>query len=126
MSRTAPKRKPINKAHHGSDKVLLIFMIAMSIFGAIMIFDASVYQANQVFGDQFYFLKSQLVWLALGAIPAFIAYMIDYKKLLKLALPGLIVIIIFLLAVLIFGEDVNGSKIWFQIVSLPPIKTQQI
>lgn len=122
MSRRSPKVKSKNTKHHGPDKVLLIFMIAMSIFGAIMIFDASVYQANQVFGDQFYFLKSQLIWLALGAIPAFAVYMIDYKKLLKLSLPALIVIIILLIAVLILGTAVNGSKRWFQIGGLPPIQ----
>lgn len=36
-----------------------------------MIYDASVYKANQDFGNQFYFLGQQLLWLLLGSIPAF-------------------------------------------------------
>jgi len=68
------------------DKIILYFAIFMALFGAIMIFDASVYQATIVFNDQFYFLKQQLVWLIVGSIPAIIAYFWDYKKLLKLSI----------------------------------------
>lgn len=87
-----------------------------------MIYDASVYQANQAFNDQFHFLKLQLLWILLGTIPAFILYWIDYRKLLKLSLPALIGIIVLLILVLAFGEDINGSKRWFQIGELPQIQ----
>jgi cell division protein FtsW len=122
MSRKTPMRKTNNQTHHGPDKVLLVFLLAMCVFGAIMIFDASVYQANKVFNDPFYFLKFQLIWLALGSIPALVIYLIDYRKILKLALPGLVVTILLLALVLIFGDEVNGSKRWFEIGGLPPIQ----
>ncbi len=104
------------------DVVILFFAIFMAIFGAIMIFDASVYQANTVFNDQFYFLKSQLVWLAVGTIPAVIVYFWDYRKMLKLSLPALIITVILLAGVLILGEATNGSKRWFAIGALPKIQ----
>lgn len=94
----------------------------MALAGAMMIYDASVYQANQTFGDQFHFLKLQLLWLLLGSIPAFFFYFIDYRKLLKLSLPALAITLVFLLLVLIVGDEINGSKRWFQIGSLPPIQ----
>ena len=107
---------------HKPDTFILIFVAMIAIFGAIMIFDASVYQANTVFNDQFYFLKSQIVWLLVGAIPALIVYFWDYRKMLKLAFPALIITILLLVAVLILGEAANGSKRWFAIGSLPQIQ----
>jgi len=107
---------------HKPDSIILIFAIMMAIFGAIMIFDASVFQANTVFHDQFYFLKSQLVWLVIGIIPAVLIYFWDYRKILKLAFPALIITIVLLVLVLVLGEALNGSKRWFAIGSLPKIQ----
>lgn len=122
MSRKEVKKRQSTTNRQGPDKGILFFLIIMAVFGAIMIYDASVYQANQIFKDQFYFFKQQVLWLFIGVIPAFFSYFIDYRKLLKLALPGLITIIILLILVLVFGEEVNGSKRWFQIGPLPPIQ----
>lgn len=122
MSRKEVKKRQSTTNKQGPDKGILFFLIIMAVFGAIMIYDASVYQANQIFKDQFYFFKQQVLWLFIGVIPAFFFYFIDYRKLLKLALPGLITIIILLILVLVFGEEVNGSKRWFQIGPLPPIQ----
>ncbi len=113
-------KKSLNK--YKCDKVILFFVITMAIFGSIMIFDASVYQANTKFDDPFYFLKSQLIWLVLGTIPAVIIYFWDYRKLLKLSPIFYILIIIILSLLLIVGQDINGSKRWFTIGPLPAIQ----
>jgi cell division protein FtsW len=94
----------------------------MSLFGAIMIYDASVFKASSIFNDQFYFLKLQLIWIALGTIPAFLMYYWDYRKLLKLSLPILLIIIVLLILVLFLGEEINGSRRWFTLGPLPPIQ----
>lgn len=122
MSRQKVKKRQSVSDHHAPDKSILLFVIIMAIFGAIMIYDASVYKANQVFGDQFYFLKSQIIWLLMGSLVGFFFFIIDYRKLLKLALPGLVVTILLLVLVLAFGDAVNGSKRWFEIGGLPPIQ----
>lgn len=116
------KRK---KRNYSTDKVILFFTIFMAIFGAIMIFDASVYKANTSFGDSFYFLKSQIKWIALGTIPAIIMYYWDYRKLLKLSLPILISVILLLILVLLLGEEINGARRWFSIGSLPQIQPSE-
>jgi cell division protein FtsW len=123
MSRT---KKPLRKnknplSKHKPDKIILYFAIIMALFGAIMIFDASVYQATAVFNDQFYFLKQQLIWLVVGSIPAIIVYFWDYRKFLKLSLPALVITIVLLLAVLIFGEEINGARRW---LSMGPVDIQ--
>jgi cell division protein FtsW len=113
--RKQPKRRKSFSLEYKADRIVLYFSVIMAIFGAIMIFDASVYQATTVFNDQFYFLKQQLIWLLIATIPAILIYLWDYKKFSKLALPTLLVIILLLVAVLIFGEARNGAKRWLTI-----------
>lgn len=123
MSRDIKHRKKKgNKNKYTPDKVILIFTILMAIFGAIMIFDASVFKASAEFSGPFHFLKSQILWLILGGGMGIFIYFWDYRKILKLSLPILIIVIILLALVLVLGEDINGAKRWFQIGPLPQIQ----
>jgi cell division protein FtsW len=87
----------------------------MSIFGAIMIFDASVYQATTTFNDQFLFLRQQILWLAYGFTISLFIYLWDYKKFSKLSFIAVLGTVGLLVAVLIFGEVKNGSQRWLTI-----------
>ena len=120
MSRKIGKQKEKNKL--SCDKIILLFALALAIFGAIMIFDASVYVANSEKNNPFYYLTHQLIWLLFGGLFGFIFYKIDYRKLLKFSLPIYIITIILLVAVLFLAKDINGAKRWFSIGSLPPIQ----
>ncbi|KUK75995.1 MAG: stage V sporulation protein E [candidate division WS6 bacterium 34_10] len=117
MSRKSkPNRKKGSSfLKHKPDKTILYFAILMAIFGAIMIFDASVYKATAEWGDQFYFLKQQVVWIIIGLVPALLIYFWDYRKFLKLSFPLLIITIGLLLAVLLFGKEINGATRWLTI-----------
>ena len=46
--------------------MLLILTAIFLIFGLIMIFDASIYNADQFFDDRFYFVKQQILWIIIG------------------------------------------------------------
>lgn len=114
-----PKQRQRNikrEKAHGPNTTVLFFALAMVTFGAIMIFDASVYIAAQApFFDQFHFLKLHLIWLILGLIPATIIYYWDYRKFIRLALPALLIVITMLIAVLVQGEVTNGSSRWLKL-----------
>lgn len=116
-----PQKRQSSFVKQKPDKIILYFAIFMAIFGAIMIFDASVYQATAVFNDQFYFLKQQLIWLVVGSVPAIMIYYWDYRKFLKLSFPALIITVALLIAVLIFGIEINGARRW---LSIGPIDIQ--
>lgn len=119
------KRKIKRKAthsFHSPDKLVLIFLITMAIFGAIMIYDASVYMANAEFNNQFKFLTQQIIWIFFGTVLGSIFYFIDYRKILKLSTFFLAGTIFLLVLVLIAGVEVNGSRRWFQIGPLPQIQ----
>jgi cell division protein FtsW len=116
------KKKSFKKRLQGGDKIILTLTILMAVFGAMMIFDASMYVADQVFYDRYHFLLLHLQWLMIGGIISTFLYFCDYHKILKLAVPGLIVVVILLILVLVAGEEINGSKRWFSFGSIGNIQ----
>ncbi len=122
MSSKRKTKRKVNHSYHSPDKIVLVFLIAMAIFGSIMIYDASVYMANAVFNNQFRFLISQIVWIFFGGVIGSIFYFVDYRKILKISVPFLAFMIFLLVLVLVAGVEMNGSKRWFQVGPLPQIQ----
>lgn len=96
------------------DTVLFTSVAALVGIGLVMVFSASSATAYAQHGDIAYYLKRQLVWLAVGLCGAYALYRIDYHRLKSLA-PYLLVFAIFAL-VLVFvphvGLGVNGGRRW--------------
>lgn len=123
MSRKTKKKKHLyRKKRKSCDQLILTISILMIIFGLMMIFDASMYVADQVFFDKYHFLILHLQWLILGIGIGIFIYFGDYHRLLKLSIPGLIFTIALLLLVLIAGDEINGSKRWFSLGNLGTIQ----
>ncbi len=112
------KRKREIKLEKGNpDKAIIFFTAFMTLFGMIMIFNASVYIAAQIFGDQFYFLKLQFIWTIFALVIGFVVYLIGYHRMIKIAIPMMFLGITLLVLVLIFGQEINGAKRWFEILN---------
>jgi len=105
------------------DIPLLLAVITLLAFGLVMVYDGSVVQAYQDFGDSYYYVRQQLIWLGLGTIGAFILANFDYHKLKSLSFLMLAVSFILLLAVFIpgLGTQVSGANRW---LSIGPITLQ--
>ena len=100
------------------DYAILLTVTLLCAFGLVMIFSASYYYAQNTasteYGGYFY-IRRQSIYLALG-YPVMIALsFFDYRRLEKLKVVGLLVSIILLIAVLIFGKELNGAKRWLDI-----------
>ncbi len=89
----------------------IIVMILLS-FGLIMVFSASSATSFYNFNDSYYFVKKQLIWALIGIASMFFMANIDYRVLKKFSFPILITSVILLVAVLIFGKEINGAKRW--------------
>ncbi len=111
------KRREVKLERGEPDKAIILFTAFMSLFGIIMIFNASVYIAAQVFNDQFYFLKLQIVWTIIAVGIAIIVYLIGYHRMIKMVIPMMLIGITLLILVLVFGQEINGAKRWFEIAS---------
>ena len=64
-----------------SDKVLFVTLVALSLFGCVMIYSASAVSAGETSGNPYRYLVKQIAALVLGGIAAFIVYRTDYRRL---------------------------------------------
>jgi cell division protein FtsW len=82
--------------------------------GLVMIFSASSATAYATYHDTAYFLKRQLVWLAIGGGFAYLAYRVDYTKLKRIspALVGLTVLLLVLTLIPHVGLQTGGARRW--------------
>lgn len=113
------RSKKIKPKAGNPDYILLMLVTVLVIFGLIMVFEASIYNADQYFNDRFYFVKQQILWILIGGGIGAIMYFWDYRKIANLALPGIIVGLVLLVAVLFLGEEINGARRWFKIGIVP-------
>lgn len=108
-----------NSGH--SDKVFLITLIFLSLFGTLMIFSAGSAYAYARYDDSGYFIKRQIIWLTVGFITMYIASHVR-PEFYKAITPILYLITLLLLTlVLIIGFVGNGAKRW---ISIGPLTLQ--
>ena len=103
--------------HKKFDKVLLLSVICLIIFGIIMIYSASNIWANYKFNDSLHFVKQQTLFFIIGLVIIHFISKIDYKFYYNKS--NLIIGICFILLVLVLipgiGSVRNGSRSWFGI-----------
>ena len=58
----------IYRAKHGVDIPFLITVMLLLCFGSVMIFSSSYVFAEKKYGDSFFFIKKQIVWMVAGII----------------------------------------------------------
>ncbi len=97
------------------DKLFLILVIILTLFGIIMDFSASYAYAYSKFGDSFYFVKQQIAYACLGIILLVLAMNFDYRWLRKFTVPYFIAMTILLIAVLVRGIASGVAQRWITI-----------
>lgn len=102
------------------DKILLLSVLTLAIFGLIMIYSASSIWSEYKFNDSFHYVKYQGIFFIVSTIIMFIISKINYEIYYKKANQIIIVCLILLILVLIpgVGSIRNGSRSWFGIGSL--------
>ena len=104
----------------GFDLSLFVLVMALLLFGLVMMFSASFADGYYSHGDGYYYIKKQALWAVLGVAAMFGMAQIDYHKLRKLAVPLLGVTYLLLVAVL-FTHPIKGVRRW---IDLGPISLQ--
>lgn len=99
------------------DKVLLIAVIIISLFGALMIYSASYVWAEYKFDDPYKFLKSQCIFLAVGYVIMILVSKFNYHNYKHLAniIFGICLLMLILVLIPSIGTVRNGSRSWFGI-----------
>lgn len=113
------KRKRVKKQNF-FDYTLLFVVVFLILFGLVMIYSTSSYEAADTFdGDSTYYLRKQLFATILGAFVLAATTMVDYHTWEKFAVPGLLASFVLVLLVLTpMGYEANGARRWIRIGSL--------
>lgn len=96
------------------DVILLTSVVLLTLFGLLMIYDASSFIAFRDFGDKYHYIRDQFRWATLGFLGLLAFSFFDYHKLYPLSLPLLIVAILLLILVFVPGVGVFalGARRW--------------
>ncbi len=103
------------------DLPLLLSVLALILFGMVMLYSTSSYNGLVKFGDAFYYLKKQFFATSLGLAAMYFVSAIDYHVWARFAVLGYILSAILSTLVLFVGQEINGSKRW---LALGPLSFQ--
>ncbi len=106
--------KPSNSSR--GDVFIPILVVLISLFGILMIYSASNYQAEITYKDEFYFVKKQVIGFLLGVVSMILITLVDYKTIAKFRY--FLISLSFVLLVLVFtplGVENYGAKRWIGI-----------
>ena len=107
-----PKKKKVRRFY---DLTLVLIVVALTVFGLVMIYSASSYtaQISEEFGNNSaYFMRRQGIIAAGGFVLMLFISKMDYHWLYRLAVPSYALSYVLMILVSIVGKDVNGKKRW--------------
>lgn len=106
--------KERNAASPG-DQTLLLIVLTLGVLGLVMVYSASGILAGKMHQDSAYFLKKQLLWMGLGLVAFAAASKIEVARLRGLIFPMICLVFVLLAGVLVFGNEINGSRRWIRL-----------
>ncbi len=105
LNRVYDNEKPID--------LLLFFLFASCLaFGLVMVASASITMAEATYNNPLYFVVRQGIFIGMGLVGFAVCLSVPTREWLRLDMVVLGVSVLLLIAVLIFGREVNGSTRW--------------
>lgn len=125
-----PKSKGRTHLQRPFDVYLFFTTLLLVLVGIMMIFSSSAILAKERYGDTYFFLKKELIFLCLGFVCLFVTKSIPYKKYAKWIYPILGVTLLLMLFSFIPGlsHSAKGATRWIKIggFSLQPSELTKI
>ena len=107
---SSAETQPAWKPGRGLDLPLLVTIIALVLFGLVMMFSASWDYSLLVYGSPMYMFERQLMWLGFGLGTAFLLSLLDYHHWRRLIIPVMGLTILLLASVLFMNQILLGAK----------------
>lgn len=108
---------PILTERQSVDWVLLGLLFTLAAIGLVMVFSASIAQAERILDDATYYGRMQAIYIVIGFVAAAIVWRVPLDTLEKYG-PWLLFVGFVLLALVLLpfiGKSVNGSRRWIQL-----------
>jgi len=101
----------------GIDRILIANTAILILTGLIMIYSSTMILAKEKFGDSYFFLKRQLLWLAIGLILFVVILLLKHPIYLnpKFVVITIVISIVSLILVFFMGK-INGCYRWINIL----------
>lgn len=118
----------VQRVRHGVDRPMLVIILVLLCLGTIMVFSASYPNALASKNDSLYYIRHQLLWLALGGVLMTVLIFIPYNVYKKLT-PAFFLVSLGLLAlVLVMGTARGVAQRWILIggFSIQPSEVAKI
>ncbi len=118
----------VQRVRHGVDRPMLVIILVLLCLGTIMVFSASYPNALASKNDSLYYIRHQLLWLALGGILMSVLIFVPYNVYKKLT-PAFFLVSLGLLAlVLVMGTARGVAQRWILIggFSIQPSEVAKI
>jgi cell division protein FtsW len=97
------------------DKWLFAATIGLALFGVVMVYSASALLAQSENHSDFYYVKKQAIWTAMGFVAMLIAMQFDYNRLRdRRIVYGLLMLTASMLIVVFAFSPVNGARRWIK------------
>ena len=113
------KERKFEKTVLGVDKVLLLIISLLLLLGTVMVFSASFPYAKSHYGDGYYYIKRQLIFLAIGITVMLFASKVNIHLIKKIS-PAFYLVCLLLLVIVLFGGFSEGvAKRWLGIPGTP-------
>jgi len=103
------------KVNNRTATTLLVLVVVLVVIGLGATQSASSAVAIEQAQDRFYFFKKQLIGVGVGTIALLITSRIPYGFYRRLAVPGFVATVGFLVAVLVMGSEIGGARRWLPI-----------
>jgi rod shape determining protein RodA len=97
------------------DVPLVVTVIAISLFGALMVYSSTKVPLETNGISPSFYLKKQIVFVAIGIVGMFAVAAIDYRRFREWAPYLYGVSLLMLVAVFAVGSRVKGAQAWFQV-----------
>ena len=100
------------------DRWSLLALMLLAGLGAVLTMAASPAVADRIGVDSFYFVRRQLAFIALALALMFTVSLLSPAAVRRLAVAGLAVSLVLLVATLFVGSEVNGARRWIRLGTL--------
>lgn len=133
MSRTAGETNT-RRMHSYYDYSLLFLILFLVCFGLVMIYSTSSYNAQRIYGNAMHYFERQALFAGAGILVMLFVSKIDYRiyitnlPIIKVKPITLLYILCLALqiAVLVFGQEINGSKRWINMGPLGSFQPSEL
>jgi cell division protein FtsW len=114
--RAAPrKREKLAAQRHGIDIPLLLSVVALLVFGMVMLYSASWDFSLGAYGDPMKMFTRQVLWMGLGLVGALLLTRLDYHHWRTLVLLAMAFTIFLLITLLLLSEiRFNAKRAFFE------------